>query len=148
MLKIAILAQRIFPALWLGMLCAIAIDAQLKFQAPGITRELGLGIGKLVFTEINRIEWILAPVVGVAVLPFTGKLPRIIYSFVALILLIQTFWLLPALIGRIDAIAAGHPPPQSSLHLTYVIFELAKMLLLLALSISLNWPAKTQNERH
>ncbi|MFT4087805.1 MAG: hypothetical protein QM658_11780 [Gordonia sp. (in: high G+C Gram-positive bacteria)] len=41
--------------LWLGMVAAISfLEAPLKFQAPGITVPLGLGIGRLVFRALTR----------------------------------------------------------------------------------------------
>jgi hypothetical protein len=44
-LKIAI------PFVWFGFVCAISfMEAPLKFQAPNITVELGLGIGRIVFS--------------------------------------------------------------------------------------------------
>jgi hypothetical protein len=148
-MKIAILAQRILPAIWLGAVCAIAVEAQLKFKAPGITRELGLGIGKLVFTALNRAEIGIAIVLGFALIFFSaGRLSRIFFGFLAIILGTQTFWLMPALIGRIDAIISGNPPPESSLHIAYVVLEIVKILLLLMLSISVNWPAKMHHERY
>lgn len=46
---------------WLGFVCAISfMEAWLKFRAPGITLPLGLGIGRLVFAALNKVEWILA----------------------------------------------------------------------------------------
>ncbi|MCU4174022.1 hypothetical protein [Carboxylicivirga sp. N1Y90] len=47
-------------AFWAGMISAISfIEAWLKFKAPRVTREIGLGIGKLVFTALNRVELVL-----------------------------------------------------------------------------------------
>jgi hypothetical protein len=38
------------PLVWLGMVLGISVlETPLKFRAPGITRALGLGIGRLVF---------------------------------------------------------------------------------------------------
>ena len=45
------------PFIWFGMVLAISfLEAPLKFQAPGITIPLGLGIGQLVFFALNKIE--------------------------------------------------------------------------------------------
>lgn len=47
--------------LWIGFVCAISfMEAWLKFQAPGITVPLGLGIGRLVFNALNTVEWVFA----------------------------------------------------------------------------------------
>ncbi|WP_328388425.1 hypothetical protein [Nocardia sp. NBC_00416] len=41
------------PMLWLGMVLAISfLEAPLKFRAPGVATELGLGIGRLVFRAV------------------------------------------------------------------------------------------------
>lgn len=132
---------RILPPLWCGMVVAIAVEAQLKFQAPGITRELGLGIGKIVFTALNRIELVIAALLVVAFVALAGRIsPRakILFAVVLLILLAQTFWLIPLLIERIDLIIAGQTPPASPTHFVYIALETLKILLLLVLSVALN----------
>ncbi|HQO86046.1 MAG TPA: hypothetical protein PKX84_00190, partial [Bacteroidia bacterium] len=56
-LPIALIAS----TLWIGFVSAISfMEAWLKFRAPGITIPLGLGIGRLVFNVLNKIEWVLA----------------------------------------------------------------------------------------
>jgi hypothetical protein len=46
---------------WLGAVLAISfLEAPLKFRAPGITRPLALGLGRLVFRALNRLELVLA----------------------------------------------------------------------------------------
>ncbi|HPZ93893.1 MAG TPA: hypothetical protein PK871_03115, partial [Mycobacterium sp.] len=46
---------------WLGMVLAISfLEAPLKFRAPGVTIQLGLGIGRLVFRALNICEVVLA----------------------------------------------------------------------------------------
>jgi hypothetical protein len=57
----------ILPAVWLGLIIAIdLIEAPLKFQAPGITIPLGLGIGRLVFLAMNFTELVIALVLVIA----------------------------------------------------------------------------------
>lgn len=49
---------------WLGMVLAISfIETPLKFRAPGVTLQIGLGIGRLVFRVLNACELALAAVV-------------------------------------------------------------------------------------
>ncbi len=138
-MKIAVLLQKLLPPVWLGMICAIAMEAQLKFQAPGITRELGLGIGKIVFTALNRVECAMAILLLVTFFVFkNARKTLIVFAAILLILLTQTVWLIPNLIGRIDLITSGQTPPDSSLHFVYIAFEVSKIILLVALSILLN----------
>jgi phosphate/sulfate permease len=144
-MKIAGFLQRLLPPVWLGMVCAIAVEAQLKFQAPNVTREIGLGIGKLVFTALNRVECAIAILLLIAFFASgAARKTQIIFGAVFLILLAQTIWLIPTLVERIDLITAGQIPPDSFSHLIYIAFEICKIVLLLALSILVNW----QNERH
>lgn len=133
------LLQRILPPVWLGIVAAIAVEARLKFQAPNVTRELGLGIGKLIFTALNRAEIIIAVLLVTAffVAASTRK-AKIIFGVILSILIAQTFWLMPALIERIDLITSGQNPPDSPIHIFYIAFEICKMLLLLILSVMLN----------
>ena len=52
---------------WLGMVLAISfIEAPLKFRAPGVTLQIGLGIGRLVFRALNGVELLLVIVLAVA----------------------------------------------------------------------------------
>lgn len=140
-MKTAFVLQRILPPLWCGMVVAIAVEARLKFQAPGITRELGLGIGKLVFTTLNRAECAIAAILAIALFAFSGaKTTRIIFGAIAAILLAQTFWLIPLLVERIDLIVGGQTTPDSISHFIYIAFEIAKISLLLTLSILVNRP--------
>jgi hypothetical protein len=61
MVRLRMAARLVLPALWLGLIVGISlIEAPLKFQAPGITIALGLGIGRLVFTAMNIVELVLA----------------------------------------------------------------------------------------
>lgn len=139
-MKFAVLLRRILPPLWCGMVCATAMEAQLKFQAPGVTRELGLGIGKLVFTALNRAECVIAVILAIAFFAFAAtKTGRILFAVIALILLAQTFWLIPLLIERIDLITGGQTPLASPIHFVYIALEILKIGLLLALSVSVNW---------
>lgn len=67
--RLAASARLILPAVWLGLIIGISlIEAPLKFQAPGITIPLGLGIGRLVFTAMNWVEIVIAVILLWAIL--------------------------------------------------------------------------------
>lgn len=139
-MKILGLLQRILPPVWLGIVAAIAVEARLKFQAPNITRELGLGIGKIIFTALNSAEIIIALLLVITFFATAStRKAKIIFGVILSILIAQTFWLVPALIERIDLITSGQNPPDSSIHFFYIAFEICKIILLLTLSIMLNW---------
>ena len=148
MKRLAVLLQRILPPVWCGMVLAIGfLEAPLKFKAPGITRELGLGIGKLVFSALNSAELALAAIFAAAIFAVSSaKNARFVFGVIALILLVQTFWLIPVLMRRADIIISGAVPPDSSIHIFYIVFEAAKVILLLTLTVllQLGEPSKTE----
>lgn len=126
---------------WIGFVCAISfMEAWLKFQAPGVTLPIGLGIGKLVFTTLNRTEWIFAAVVTGSALFHWNQLYRISNLFLAavlVILLAQTFWMLPVLNARALLHIHGEPVPPSRLHLWFIIAEVAKVISLFVVAFAL-----------
>lgn len=127
---------------WAGMVAGISfLEAPLKFTAPNITVPLGLGIGRIVFAALNKVELALA---ATALLSAAWRrAPMNIWVALALlsaVLLLQTLWLLPALDVRASALLAGHPPLPSNLHKAYIGLEVIKLLtLLLAGSWAFQW---------
>jgi hypothetical protein len=126
--------------LWMGFVCAISfMEAWLKFRAPGITIPLGLGIGRLVFDALNKVEWIFA--IAIALEITTSKIKtlqrvNLLYVIPVIVLLIQTIWLLPALDERAELHIQGQNVPASSLHFYYVGMEFIKVLCLLVFALS------------
>lgn len=130
---------------WLGFLCAISfMEAWLKFQAPGITVELGLGIGRLVFGALNKVELTLAFVIVV----FGVQELRLNWKFISLwvtlaILMLQTFYLLPTLDERASLLLSGVKPEKSYLHVIYILTEGMKAVCLIAFGFKLFHKNKT-----
>lgn len=119
--------------LWAGLVAGISfLEAPLKFTAPHITVPLGVGIGRVVFHALNKVELgLCALAVGCALyLPTPRRFFHVIVVLSTL-LVTQTFWLLPALDERAAALLAGHMPPANGLHLLYIAAEIVKFLLLL-----------------
>jgi hypothetical protein len=118
---------------WAGLVAGISfLEAPLKFTAPHITVPLGLGIGRLVFAALNKVELTLA---ALALLSAGWRrAPAHVWAALGLlsaVLLLQTLWLLPALDLRATALLAGHPPLPGNLHKTYIGLEVIKLLTLL-----------------
>jgi len=126
---------------WIGFVCAISfMEAWLKFEAPGITIPLGLGIGRLVFGLLNYIEWILALVILAEHLflkRYTFKRNQWLYILPLLILLIQSLYLLPKLDVRAQLIIDGLNESPSNLHFVYIALEFIKVSCLTLFGISL-----------
>jgi hypothetical protein len=124
---------------WLGMVLAISfLEAPLKFRAPGVTLQIGLGIGRLVFRALNSVEVVFALVILAIVA--AGPTPvRITAAFgVALAALaIQLIAVRPRLTRRSDQVLAGHDAPRSHGHYAYVGLEAVKVVALLVAGILL-----------
>jgi hypothetical protein len=118
---------------WLGMVLAISfLEAPLKFRAPGITLQLGLGIGRLVFRALNICETILGLAVLVALFVDVPPTPVVAAVLVAVgALVVQVLVIRPRLTRRSDAVLAGADGPRSRGHYAYVGFEAIKAVALL-----------------
>jgi hypothetical protein len=120
------------PLVWLGMIAAISfVETPLKFTAPNVTLEIGVGIGQIVFSVLNKIEWVLFLLWLVSIL--FSRLTHVSFLVLFIILTalsIQTFLLLPQLNARIEMLQEGMALPRSPLHSYYIIAEIIKMLML------------------
>jgi hypothetical protein len=124
---------------WLGMVLAISfIEAPLKFRAPGVSLQVGLGIGRLVFRALNSVEAVLAAVVLITVGTDPPSLLVIVAIGVAVLALAtQLLVVRPRLAHRSDAVlaapavsASGGGSRRSRAHYGYVGLELVKVIAL------------------
>jgi hypothetical protein len=124
---------------WLGMVLAISfLEAPLKFRAPNVTLQIGLGIGRLVFRALNTVEVAFAIVILAVVVD--GPMPtRIAIAFTVAfaMLAIQLIAVRPRLTRRSDAVLAGSDAPRSRAHYAYVGLEVVKVVALIAAGILL-----------
>ncbi|MGK3204426.1 hypothetical protein [Amycolatopsis sp. MEPSY49] len=106
---------------WLGMVLAISfLEAPLKFRAPGVTLPLGLGIGRVVFAALNKVEAGLA--LGVVVFVVIGPRTVLAVVFAAVALL--------ALLVQLE------DGPRSHAHFVYIGLEVLKVAALLAFGVA------------
>jgi hypothetical protein len=124
---------------WLGMVLAISfLEAPLKFRAPGVTLQVGLGIGRLVFRALNTCEAVLAAVVFTS---FAAHRPGIwienAAAVAALALVAQVVLVRPRLARRSDAVLAGDEGPRSRAHWGYIALEIVKVIALLIAGVLL-----------
>ena len=127
--------------IWIGFIGAISfMEAWLKFQAPGITVPLGLGVGKLVFGALNKVELVLSIII-IGSLFYGGmnkfKKEQIYFVIPFLIVVVQTTYLLPALDTRAEMHIQGQNVPASNLHFYYVGLEVVKIICLLIFGVKL-----------
>lgn len=121
---------------WLGMVLAISfLEAPLKFRAPGVTLALGLGIGRLVFAALNRVEVVLAAAGLLAAVLGPHPLGLIAAGTVAVAALIAQLVLVrPALVRRSNQVLRGEQGPRSRAHHAYVGLEVVKVVALALLA--------------
>jgi hypothetical protein len=133
---------------WAGLVCAISfMEAWLKFQAPGVTLPIGLGIGKLVFTALNRVEIVLSLLLLFFVRRGYGlKKDKLTFMVGGLVLIVavQTFILLPVLTQRAAEIINGAQPTSDPAHFIYIGLEIIKVTLLFTATFGLIRKLSTQ----
>lgn len=124
---------------WLGMVLAISfLEAPLKFRAPNVTLQIGLGIGRLVFRALNTVEVCFALVLVAIVLAGPAPAGVAAATFVAVgALAAQLIAVRPGLTRRSDSVLAGSDGPRSRAHYVYIGFEVVKVAALVAAGILL-----------
>lgn len=124
---------------WLGMVLAISfLEAPLKFRAPNVTLQIGLGIGRLVFRALNSVEIVFAIVVATVILaspPPTGVILAFLTAFA--VLAAQLVAVRPFLNRRSNKVLAGLNAPRSRGHYAYVGLEAIKVIALAVAGILL-----------
>lgn len=129
--------------IWIGFIAAISfMESWLKFKAPGVNLATGLSIGRLVFKVLNRIEWtffLLLVIFGFlsGIFSADGIFIQELCTALAVILLVQTIWLLPKMDNRAVKAINGEKLDKSKLHIYYVGLELIKMALLISVGVIL-----------
>ncbi len=118
---------------WFGMVAGISfLEVPLRFRAPGVTLQVGLGIGRLVFRALNRVELVFAIVISVAlVISSVSPAVGVGYAFAVAALAGQLMLVRPVLSRRADQVLAGAEGPRSGGHLSYVVLEVLKMIALI-----------------
>jgi hypothetical protein len=128
-----------FTFIWSGLIIGISfMEAWLKFQAPNVTMPIGLGIGKIVFGTLNKVEWTLIILISICFFVEKTAVNSICISFfvvLILLVLVQSFWLLPKLDSRADDYINGKTVVPSNLHLYYIFLEFIKLALLIITGI-------------
>ncbi|WP_077098630.1 hypothetical protein [Mycobacterium terramassiliense] len=130
---------------WLGMVLAISfLEAPLKFRAPDVTLQIGLGIGRLVFRALNTVEVAFALVIVAILASGTGGTAgppptRVAVPFAVAVaaLAAQLIAVRPRLTRRSDQVLAGSEGPRSHAHYVYVGLEAVKTVALLVAGILL-----------
>lgn len=114
---------------WAGLLTGVSLLATpIKFTAPSLQLPVALEVGHVTFAALNKVEIAAALLLVLFVAGFGRSLWNLLGALLLVVLVaLQTFWLLPVLDARVAIIVAGGTPPESSLHLLYVLVEAAKL---------------------
>jgi hypothetical protein len=125
--------------LWLGMIGGISfLEAPLKFRAPNVTLQIGLGIGRLVFRALNTVEVIFAVAIVAVVAAGHPPMRVVVALAIALVALaVQLLAVRPRLNRRTDKVLAGLEAPRSHAHYVYVGLEVIKAIALAVAGILL-----------
>ncbi|MDR3661957.1 MAG: hypothetical protein P4L86_16505 [Mycobacterium sp.] len=124
---------------WLGMVLAISfLEAPLKFRAPNVTLQIGLGIGRMVFRALNSVETVFA--VTIVVAAAAGRPSAAVtaaFAVAVTALVVQLVAVRPRLNRRSDEVLAGREGPRSRGHYVYVALELTKVIALVVAGVLL-----------
>ncbi len=124
---------------WLGMVAAISfLEAPLKFRAPNVTLQIGLGIGRLVFRALNSVELVFGIVILAVFLTGPPSVDAgVAFGIAFAALIVQLVAVRPWLNRRSDKVLAGLNAPRSRGHYAYVGFEVIKVIALAVTGILL-----------
>ncbi len=117
---------------WAGMVLAISfLETPLKFKAPGVTLKVGLGIGKVVFGALNRVEAVLAVALAAMIVV---EMPSPVVSVLAVVAIaafvVQVAVVRPWMRRRTNQALSGQRTKRSRRHLVFVGFEVLKVIAL------------------
>lgn len=99
------------------------MESWIKFQATNITIKLGLGIGMLVFKALNIMEIAFSLIItAIFINDFKKRKIEISYAYIIVIMIVltQTFWLLPKLNERAVFIIQDISVQKSNMHFLFV----------------------------
>ncbi len=131
MRNLNILSLLLLATLWAGLLLGVSFLATpVKFLAPSLSLPVALDVGRQTFKVFNWVEVALALLLVVLTVGTARRWMQATAVTVALIVAMQTVWLLPVLDARVQVILDGSTPPSSVLHMIYIGADTLKLTLL------------------
>jgi hypothetical protein len=127
--------------LWAGVLIGVSfLAAPAKFAASSLTLPVAMDVGRQEFGALNLAE--IALVIVTLALAAYARPERTVWlglGLAAVIVLLQSVWLLPVLDARAELIMQGETPERAPWHMLYVGAEVVKLLLLLVVGWLALW---------
>ncbi|HDZ08236.1 MAG TPA: hypothetical protein ENH93_08700 [Pseudohongiella sp.] len=102
----------------------------VKFVAPSLSLPVALDVGRQTFMVFNWLEVALGLMLVVFTVGTARRWMQATAVTIALIVAMQTIWLLPVLDARVQVILDGSTPPASVLHMIYIVADALKLTLL------------------
>lgn len=128
----------LLPAFLLGAIVAISfLEAPLKFLAPGVTIQIGLGIGRLVFTALNVLAGVVLIVLTIVSVRAKAGRPSLgILGAIWVVYLVEVAVIRPVLNQRSDLVIAGAEAAGTNwAHYAYIAADVTVIGLLVALIV-------------
>lgn len=124
---------------WLGLVLGISfLEAPLKFRAPGLSIEVGVGIGRLVFRALNTVEGVAGVVLLIVVLlqgATAAPVSLTLVIAVLVVLVLGALVLRPLMDRRVTTGRTAERMPRHAMHFTYIALEVVKVALLVTIGV-------------
>ena len=120
---------------WLGAICAITMEAKVKFNASLVDLRIGLDVGRTVFNAFDTFQWLLMPVLLLSALLCKSR--DILALSLCLLLLFnyQSWYLLPQLSYQAGVYIEQGLHIGGNHHWLYLTTELTKVIILTWLTL-------------
>lgn len=120
--------------LWAGIVLGCSFVATpAKFQAPSLSLPTALEVGRVTFRSLVLAELVLV-VAGVILLIRMRQMKSLFWGAVG-VLAVQWIGVMPLLNARTDAVVQGKAATGPPWHVAYIILEVIKVGLLLAVAL-------------
>lgn len=130
-MPVPVAVQAALAFTWLGLVLGVSfLEAPIKFRAPGITTELGVGIGRLVFRALNLVEAVVAVGLVAASIARGAGADWWAVGGLCVVLALGAAVVRPLMDRRVLAGRTASAMPRHLLHVGYVGLELIKVVLL------------------
>ena len=119
---------------WLGAICAITMEAKVKFNASLVDLRIGLDVGRTVFSAFDTFQWLIMTAVLLVVFSSKAK-PLILLGLSLLaVFLYQSLLLLPQLTAQATLYINEARFLPSNSHFVYLAAEITKVCLLVLIT--------------
>jgi len=121
--------------IWVGFILSISfMEAWVKFRAESLDLPTALDVGRHVFGALNGVERVFSVFLLVVLFyEYTDKLIVVSGVLIFTFIVAQSGYWLPELNEHAQLIMQGMKPEKSSVHMTYIVMEVLKVVALFVL---------------